>query len=136
MKILYIISYVIILLALSSFASAYIYASPNNFTKQFYNHTPNYLRNNLEINFVSQINYYWRGYTWCYNKPYGKIRIIIYRNNWIKEDYNQTLRVLNHELTHAYQCRILNEYPSHSESFDRLNWGGSGLSPFPPFILK
>ncbi|GAH05119.1 unnamed protein product, partial [marine sediment metagenome] len=88
-----------------SFASAYIYASPNSFTKQFYNHTPEYLRNNLEINFVNQVSYTWYGYTWCYNIPYGKIKITIYRNNWIEEDYNRTLSVLNHELKHAYQCR-------------------------------
>lgn len=112
---------IIILVVLSSFTLAYTYDAPNSFARQFYEYTPNELRNNLLIEFVSEKNKMYDGYCWCWNKPYGLVTITIYKNAWKTHDYRYVKDVLNHELKHAYQCKILNEYPNHNETFYNIN---------------
>ena len=143
MKKIHMILYIMVLIVLSSFASAYYFDYPTpyyydkenikvnkEFIEQFENYTPEYLRDRLEIEFTTKKSNFW-GYTYCHSFN-GRIEITIYRDGWINYNYQDTEWILDHELKHAYQCRILNEYPNHGESFDRLNSGGLGLSPFPP----
>ena len=87
-----------------------------SFINQFYNFTPDYLRDNLNIEFTTrQSNYL--GYAYCYSKPNGRIDITIYLEGWIDYDNEITEWILEHELKHAYQCRIQNEYPNHNKEF-------------------
>jgi len=121
--------HIILALLLSSSVSAYIFNYPTPyfyngkenekvnkaFIKQFENYTPDYLRENLEIEFTTRKSHNW-GYTYCHSFD-GRIEITIYRNNWVNYNYEDTKYILEHELRHAYQCRILREYPHHKESF-------------------
>lgn len=125
----HIILYVIILIVLSSFISAYNFDYP---TSDYYNGKENekvdigYIKffeeyysdledNRLEIEFTTRSSRY-GGYTYCHSFD-GRIEITIYRDGWINYNYGETFDILEHELKHAYQCRILREYPNHGESF-------------------
>ena len=131
MKKMFLLVLSIFILFFSTITNAYIFSYPNvfyldgmkfttnsSFFKQFYNHTPEYLRDNLEIDFNSHISYFYGGYTYCFDN--NRIKIIIPLNGWIQKDYNATLSMLEHELKHAYQCRVLGGLPKHNGSLKRI----------------
>ena len=90
-----------------------------SFIDQFKNYTPDYLKGNLEIEFTTRQSHYF-GYAYCHSFD-GGIEITMYRASWIDYNYYVTKAILLHELDHAYQCRILREYPHHEESFYKKN---------------
>ena len=129
MKKVYIIVYVLLILLLSSFASAYVFDYPysyyydkenievnKEFIEQFENYAPEYLRDRLEIEFTTDKSSNFLGYCYCHSFD-GRIEITMYRDSWIDYNYEDTLNILNHELKHTYQCKLLKEYPHHEESF-------------------
>jgi hypothetical protein len=125
---------IIILILLSSFTFAYTFDYPTSyfyngkenikvnktFIEQFENYTPDYLRNNLEIEFTTRR--IGNDLGWCYCPSLnGHIEITMYRDSWIDYEYYITEGALLHELAHVYQCRIQYQYPHHKESFYYIN---------------
>lgn len=99
-----------------SYPTPYYYHKENikvnlSFIERFENFTPLYLRDHLDIEFTTQPGTY-DGYAHCFdNKDY--VQITIYRGGWENYDYDYTSWLLEHELKHAYQCKILREFPHH-----------------------
>ena len=112
-------------------ASAYTFSTPTpyyyngeenikvnlTYIEQFKNFTPDYLRYNIDIEFTTETNGNMMGYAYCHSLYGGRIEITMFRNSWHSYTPWITEHILEHELMHAYQCRVRHQYPNHEAWF-------------------